>query len=332
MDRATASPSRAVDARGDTEHAGSRPVAAWRKAATYALDRPGLWPAGALAQVTMLGCLPLVLAVVPLPRPSELTFMAVELLGAPALATRLLALGSILTGALILLLLIGSIGDAAVLRRFLPGDQDPRPGELLGTAGSIAVIRFLSLLPAVLALVAVGAALVGVGRDELPTAELSPSLFARLALAVAPLLAVVAVAALAGQAFAALATRRLVIGQSSIPSALLGAGRDLVARRAPAAALAVVGSVVTLGYLVFAFALLRVLWAPIAGELATGRLFPSPALPLLLGFILIWLCLVAGSGALHVWLSAWWTRFITHDALPVADLEERSATWMQRPN
>ena len=59
--------------------------------------------------------------------------------------------------------------------------------------------------------------------------------------------------------------------------------------------------------LALATALLRVLWAPIRVELAAGQLVSPQALLLLVGFVAVWLALVLAFGALHAWVSAWWS-------------------------
>ena len=51
--------------------------------------------------------------------------------------------------------------------------------------------------------------------------------------------------------------------------------------------------------------------APIAVELAAGRLASPPALLLLVGFVAIWLALVLALGVLRAWVSAWWSAELT---------------------
>jgi uncharacterized membrane protein len=58
---------------------------------------------------------------------------------------------------------------------------------------------------------------------------------------------------------------------------------------------------------VLATALLGVLWAPIAAALRGGQLVSPSALLLLVGFVAIWLTIVLAFGALHVWVSLWWS-------------------------
>jgi hypothetical protein len=58
---------------------------------------------------------------------------------------------------------------------------------------------------------------------------------------------------------------------------------------------------------VLAVALLRVLWAPIGVDLADGQLISPQALLLLVGFVAVWFAVILAFGALHVWISAWWS-------------------------
>jgi len=53
--------------------------------------------------------------------------------------------------------------------------------------------------------------------------------------------------------------------------------------------------------------LLRVLWGPIGADLAGGQLISPQALLLLVGFVAVWFAVILAFGALHVWISAWWS-------------------------
>ena len=55
------------------------------------------------------------------------------------------------------------------------------------------------------------------------------------------------------------------------------------------------------------WALLWLLWMPIGRHAQDGTLFSPISLVLLVGFVAIWLCLVAGAGILHAWSSTWWS-------------------------
>jgi hypothetical protein len=59
-------------------------------------------------------------------------------------------------------------------------------------------------------------------------------------------------------------------------------------------------------------ALLGVLWHPIGIRLS-GEGIDAAIVPLLVGFVAIWLCLVLGGGALHAWASVTWTGVLGSD-------------------
>jgi hypothetical protein len=114
-------------------------------------------------------------------------------------------------------------------------------------------------------------------------------------------------AALVGQAFGGVALRRaLAPGAPPLREALAEAARDLLHRPAGLLGVAIVGLLADLLMAVLSYALLRVLWAPIAGELATARLTSPDTLALLVGFVAVWLGFLLAAGALHVMISAWW--------------------------
>ena len=62
-----------------------------------------------------------------------------------------------------------------------------------------------------------------------------------------------------------------------------------------------------LAWLVLTWGLLRILWIPIGRQAESGALLAPASVALLVGFVAIWLCLVAGAGVLHAWSSTWWS-------------------------
>ena len=83
--------------------------------------------------------------------------------------------------------------------------------------------------------------------------------------------------------------------------------RDLARHPVRPLGIALASFVADLIALALAIALLRVLWAPIRADLGAGQLVSPQALLLLLGFVAIWLALVFSFGALHAWISTWWS-------------------------
>jgi hypothetical protein len=76
-----------------------------------------------------------------------------------------------------------------------------------------------------------------------------------------------------------------------------------------------IGTAVAVAFLAFAGLLLSVLWAPIGTALVGGRIDFATGL-LLVGFVAIWLCLVAAGGALQAWSAETWSRLLATDWRP----------------
>jgi len=147
-----------------------------------------------------------------------------------------------------------------------------------------------------------------VAAAEFGAPDIGGPLLLRIIRQLIPLLVAFAVLTLVGQAFGAAALRR-AMGRDALPvgAALRRGLRDLGARPLRRLGLALASTLTDLLALVIATALLRVLWAPIRVELAAGQLVSPQALLLLVGFVAVWLALVLAFGALHTWVSAWWS-------------------------
>ena len=177
-------------------------------------------------------------------------------------------------------------------------------------------------LPAVAALAALATASAVVAPAEFGAPDLGGPLILRIASHLVPLLVLLGALILVGQATGAAALRRAV-GPGALPiGAALRAGlRDLLSHPFRRIGLALGATLADLLALALAWALLRVLWAPISVELAAGQLVSAQALLLLVGFVAIWLALVLAFGALHAWVSTLWSLELagaTVDARPDA--------------
>ena len=171
-----------------------------------------------------------------------------------------------------------------------------------------AVVTVVCGTPAVLVVVGLLAVVAGIAVAEFNAPGDGGGPVARIALRVAPLIALALLAAAAGGALHAAATRRLAAG-ASIGGALGSAPRTLARAGWPGALQGIGLQAARLVYLVVAAVLLRVLWDPVSERLAGTGIEPATAL-LLLGFVAIWLCVVLGGGALHATGSAAWTRVL----------------------
>jgi hypothetical protein len=274
-------------------------------AARLAADRADLWLPGALAALAYLAWLPLLATVAVPPRASDLAFLGAGFFTSSFFPLNVLLIATLAALAVLFGCLLAALAEAALLRA--AGRGTPHR-SLAGEMEVILSIMLVAVLPAIAAAAAVASAAAAVAPVEFISPDAGSALAWRVAARVAPLLIVLGGLAILGQAVGAAAIRRAV-GPRPLPvGASLRAGvRDLARHPARRVGLAVLTFATDVAALALALALLRVLWAPIGAELAGGELPTPQALVLLLGFVAIWLALVMGFGALHVWRSTWWS-------------------------
>ena len=292
----------------------SAPRARWAPlllaAAQVAADHAELWPPAALAALSAIGWLPFVLAVAPLPSEGDLAFVASSIVLSPSFPLNVALPATALLGLALSASVLSATGEVVLLRAIdrLRGIA-PISRSIDEEAARAWLIRIVASLPALAAAVALLVGVVGVAPGEYQSPDLGQGPFlARLARDVWPLLVLEVAAILVGQAFAAGAVRASVGPQRiSIGRALSEGLRGL--RRRPLRRIAIaVGTDAALGaWLVVSWALLRVLWTPIGRQAEDGALLTPVSAALLVGFVAIWLCLVAGGGVLHAWSSTWWS-------------------------
>ena len=273
-------------------------------AAHLAGDRSDLWPAGSLAWLAYLGWLPLLLVLAE-PDPNDLAFLGVSIYTSSVYPLNVAGLAVAAVAVFLLLCVVAAAAEVALLRNAAVDEADRTPfGRALMTAFTVILV---STLPAVMAAAIVLLGVIAVAPTEFQSPNIGTPVLLRLAGPLLPYLVLMALALLAGQAFGGLAIRYTQAApERPVIAALASAAGSL--RRRPLTGLGVAGSGMLLDALnlVFTFALLRVLWAPIASALADGRLATPSTLLLLLGFIAIWLALLLVAGAVHVAVSAWW--------------------------
>jgi len=274
-------------------------------AARVATDRGDLWLPGALGALTYLAWLPLVLTVAAAPRTSDLAFLGAGLFSSELFPVNVLLIAVLAALGVLIACLLAAFAEASLLRAAGLGT----PGRSMTRELEVALsVMLVAVLPAV----AVGAALVSgvaaVAPAEFGAPDLGVPLVLRIGLRLAPLLAALALLAWLGQAFGAVALRK-AIGPRALPmgDALKAALRDLIGEPLRRLGLALASFVADLLAVALAVTLLRVVWAPVGAELAGGRLLTPAALLLLVGFVAIWLAVILAFGALHVWVSTWWS-------------------------
>jgi hypothetical protein len=286
-----------------------RPPGSWlghaAAAGRIASDRGDLWLPGALGALGYLGWLPLVLTVATVPRISDVAFLAAGLLDSELFPLNVLLIAVL--GALGVLLgcLVAALAEASVLRAGGLGT----PGRSLSREVEA---TFSVIMVAVLPAVAVGAATLSgaaaVAPAEFGAPDLGLPLALRVALRLAPLLVALVILAWAGVAFGAVAIRRAT-GPDAQPvgAALRTSLRELIGHPVRRMGLALVSLVADLVAVALATLLLQLPWDPVEAALAGGRLVSPSALLWLVGFVAIWLAIVLALGALHAWVSMWWS-------------------------
>jgi hypothetical protein len=289
-------------------------------AARLGSDRPDLWLPAALAWIVSVGWLPFVLVVVPLPGEGDLVAF-----GARLFTSSLWPLNAILVvagglAAVMLALLLRAVGEATLERSMAMTDESPTARRVGGASRDVAAlfaVRLVTALPTGLALVAAGLLLAAVAPDEFQSPDIGGEVYVRIAGRLLAALVVLAVALVIGAVLAAAAGHRSTGRGAQPPVTALGDAVSELARR-PGPLLGVAFSTLLGGtlYLVGCYLLLRVMWAPLEAALLGSPPIGAGDLLLLVGFVAIWLCLVLGGGAVHVWASAWWALELGADRGP----------------
>jgi hypothetical protein len=270
------------------------------EAAGHVGDRPELWLTGGLGWIVSVGWIAFIVGVARAPTLADLTFLGTSFYTSAAWPWNAVAVVGALLAAVLAGVLLFAAAEVVLLRRSRATGSD---------ALRSSAVTLVCGLPTVALLVWLVGALSEIAVDEFnaPGGD-GGGPIARMALRVAPLIVGVLLAAAAGAAVHAAATRRLVAG-ASVVGALGAAPRTLRMAGSAAAAQAIGVQVTRLVYLGVAAVLLRVLWSPVAERLGVAGIEPTTLL-LLLGFVAIWLCVVLGGGALHATGSAAWTRVL----------------------
>jgi hypothetical protein len=298
----------------------------WLTAAIAGADlvagRAATWLPGALAWSLTGGWIPLLVAVAWPPSISELTFLGARIYSSGAWPWNAVAIGA---GAL----LAGAIGFVlvAVAEALLIGSprrvpMGPGLGRLLG-------IGFITAAPVLATLLAAAMAFVIVAVREFNAPNDGGPLLRSLG-RIAPFVVAVGVAWLVAGAAHAAASRRALLEGAGLVDALAAVPGRLWRAGITGLVHALAVPLFRVAYLVVAALLLSVLWDPIAGRLDRGGI-DAAVLPLLVGFVAIWLCLVLGGGALHAWGSVTWTRVLGTPASGRGGAERREDGDPHRP-
>ena len=273
-------------------------------AARLAGNRADLWIPGAASALAYLAWLPLLAVVAGPPRTSDFAFVGARLFSSSAYPWNVVLLASAATLLVLAAFLIAALSEAALLR----GLRHDGGGSLTHDTGVIFTVLLVAALPAAIAVAIVVAATAAIAPGEFGAPDLGGPLLARILGSLAPFVLLLAATILLGQAVGAAAIRRAVgTGPQRIAEALRDGVRDVLRRPTRRLGLALTGTLAELLAVGLAFALLRVLWKSVAEDLAAGWLLSPATLSLLVGFVAVWLALLLIAGALHAWVSAWWS-------------------------
>jgi len=274
-------------------------------AARLAGNRADLWIPGAASALAYLAWLPLLAVVAGPPRTSDFAFVGAGLFSSSAYPWNVLLLAAAATLLVLVAFLIAALGEAALLRGLR---HDGGGGSLTHDTGVIFTVLLVAALPAAIAVAILVAATVAIAPGEFGAPDLGGPLLARILGPLAPFVLFLAATILLGQAVGAAAIRRAVgTGSQRIAEALRDGVRDVLRRPTRRLGLALTGTLAELLAVGLAFALLRILWEPVAEDLAAGWLLSPATLSLLVGFVAVWLALLLIAGALHAWVSTWWS-------------------------
>lgn len=302
-------------------------------AAAIAAERAELWLPGGLAALAFLGWLPFLLAVVPVPGTGDLAFFVANLATSPSYPVNvalLLAAGGCVVMAASILVAAGE----ATLQRGIDRALGRAPVErsVDDAAARLWVVQLVAALPALAALGLVLLGIAAVAPGEYQSPDIGGPLVVRIVLDVWPQIALAVVVVVACVAFGAAAQRAAVGFPRRSLAAAIAAGAMAVVRH-PLRRLGI--ATVTLGvlgaWLAASWFGLWMLWHPIGAAMAAGRLADAGAPVLLVGFVAIWLCLVAAGGAVHGWASAWWSLELADPEPRGRGAPEAGAEEMDRP-
>lgn len=286
-------------------------MGAWRRAASTSLhevsERPDLWVPGALGWIASVGWIPFVVAVVPAPSISDLTFLGARLVTSGTWPWNAVALGA---GLLTIVALAFALVAAsnATLTAMTVGRRT--------RASDIARMLRVSVPAGLPAAIAIGMLLLAASmvaprefNDPDPAGGPLVSTLVRLL----PYLTVVGLTVLAAIGLSAVGGRIAVERRVGTVHALRLAAPAIV-RPALTMQLAI-SALAAIVLLVISGLLLTVLWSPIAAELGVVGDFGLGTGLLLVGFVAVWLCIVLAGGALHAWSATTWSRLVAAESL-----------------
>lgn len=278
----------------------------WWRAAVVAADdvsaRPGLWLPGALAWIVTVGWVPLLAVVARPPSVADLTFLGARIYTAGAWPWNAVAGALVVLGVLALAFVLVALAETTLV---VEGRHPPSATRL----SRAAAVGAVTSLPALAAVLAGATAFIVIATDEFNAPGTGDPLL-RTIVRTLPFAAVAAMAWIGGALVHAAAIRAVAGVDADLRQALGTGAQRLVAAGRPVILAGVVGTlVVRVAYVVLTALLLHVLWRSLAPRIGVSGI-DAEIVPLLVGFVAIWLCCVLGGGAVHAWASLTWSSVL----------------------
>lgn len=283
------------------------------------LTRPASWVLALAAFLIRGGIVWFLLPILVLPTPVGLA----NVLGPTivdfvfgGLSLGLIALMLAGAGAIVLWVVAGGLAAAAIeveLIGVVATDEEVAPPEEAGAVSvptgrtlRVLAIRLIALFPFLVAFAVATTRIVSVTYGELTLPSSAAPIVWRVLQAVPDAVLLIVLAWIAGETIAALAARRVVLGDPSIRRALVGAMSDAVRHPIRVAGLFLVPSVVLLLVLIPAAAAATVSWTGLRAALVSTA-EPIVVVGALVVFVGLWAGGLALTGAVCAWRQAAWT-------------------------
>jgi len=272
-------------------------------AARLVAERPPYWLPGALVWLVTVGWIAMLVAVARAPTVADLTFFGAAIYTSGAWPLNAVVFGVAAFALICVAFSLAAVGEAALIalsrrRRFSAADA-------LRVLGITVVTAAPTLFAALLLVIA----LAFIAPTEFTAPDADPGPMIRTLSRAAPFVGLIAVTMAIGSAFHAAATRAVIGPGNGLVTALVSSPRRLAHGGTSGVAQAASVLAVRFTYLALSVVIMAMLWAPIGVRLTRDGFDLATSL-LLVGFVVIWLCLVLAGGALHAWGSVTWTAVL----------------------
>ncbi len=267
-------------------------------------QRTGAVLPGMIVFLVAVGWIPLIAGVLGAPDEGDLAFFGASLLGSGTYPWNVAAVVVSLCAGLAAAVMLVAAAENEILNRL--ADEYGSSTRIWRAAAAIS----LASLPAVLAVIGLGWAVVIAAPAAYANPDPSDPFWAQVGRSVLPLLILVAAAIALGQILGASALREI----RSSANGAWRAMRSGVHRfaRAPFRLIAVslVGMTLVLMVLATTWMMVRLVWIELGARLGGGHAMDYQTIGLLTVLAAVWLALLVVGGTLQAFLSAWWSSIL----------------------